>query len=211
MVGLYRPSTPPGMPPPSARRKSSKLSFGTVCSSNINRSMEAHVRLQNAGMWSMHPLNVMDTIILVWSSFLLRPSHTQLTNLYISALHTKWTIFNCNIRHINSNNTHIAGMRVESYGTGTQVRLPGKSAMEPRIFKFGTPYADMYKSLSETPEDVAFFMHNGVLQLCKRGASVKVSCWIGLSWNVRYFFECALNFNRSNQSIIYHILNHLLS
>ena len=65
-------------------------------------------------------------------------------------------------------------MSVESYGTGTQVRLPGKSAMEPRIFKFGTPYADMYKSLSETPEDVAFFMHNGVLQLCKRGASVKV-------------------------------------
>jgi RNA polymerase II subunit A C-terminal domain phosphatase SSU72 len=66
-------------------------------------------------------------------------------------------------------------MRVESYGTGTQVRLPGKSAMEPRIFKFGTPYADMYNSLSETPEDVAFFMHNGVLQLCKRGAAVKVS------------------------------------
>ncbi|KAL7492759.1 hypothetical protein ACHAWT_001798 [Skeletonema menzelii] len=115
MVGLHRPSTPPGMPPPSARRRPSKLSFGTVCSSNINRSMEAHVRLQNAGM------------------------------------------------------------RVESYGTGTQVRLPGKSAMEPRIFKFGTPYADMYKSLSETPEDVAFFMHNGVLQLCKRGASVKVA------------------------------------
>ena len=50
MVGLHRPSTPPGMPPPSARRRSSKLCFGTVCSSNINRSMEAHVRLQNAGM-----------------------------------------------------------------------------------------------------------------------------------------------------------------
>jgi RNA polymerase II subunit A C-terminal domain phosphatase SSU72 len=66
-------------------------------------------------------------------------------------------------------------MRVESYGTGTQVRLPGKSAMEPRIFKFGTPYAEMYRSLSATPEDEAFFVHNGVLQLCKRGASVKVS------------------------------------
>ena len=65
-------------------------------------------------------------------------------------------------------------MRVESYGTGTQVRLPGKTAMEPRNFKFGTPYSEMYKSMSETPEDTAFFTHNGVLQLCKRGASVKV-------------------------------------
>lgn len=37
-----------------------------------------------------------------------------------------------------------AGLRVESYGTGTQVRLPGRTAMEPRIFKFGTPYEDMY-------------------------------------------------------------------
>ena len=69
-------------------------------------------------------------------------------------------------------------MRVESYGTGTQVRLPGKSAMEPRIFKFGTPYAEMYRSLSATPEDEAFFVHNGVLQLCKRGAAVKVGKYI---------------------------------
>lgn len=64
---------------------------------------------------------------------------------------------------------------MESYGTGTQVRLPGKSAMEPRIFKFGTPYSEMYRSLSETPEDKEFFSQNGVLKLCKRGSSVKVS------------------------------------
>jgi hypothetical protein len=53
-------------------------------------------------------------------------------------------------------------------------RLPGKSAMEPRIFKFGTPYEEMYNSMSATPEDEAFFVHNGVLQLCRRGAAVKV-------------------------------------
>jgi len=47
--GLHRASTPPGIPPPEANRQPSKLSFGTVCSSNINRSMEAHVVLQNAG------------------------------------------------------------------------------------------------------------------------------------------------------------------
>lgn len=81
-----------------------------------------------------------------------------------------------NTTSLQNNNitTRVAGLVVESYGTGTQVRLPGKSAMEPRIFKFGTPYAEMYRSLAVTPEDEAFFLHNGVLQLCKRGASVKV-------------------------------------
>mmetsp|Transcript_72475 Transcript_72475/g.109341 ORF Transcript_72475/g.109341 Transcript_72475/m.109341 type:complete len:232 (-) Transcript_72475:1440-2135(-) len=108
-----RPSTPPGIPPPEAHRPPSTLSYGVVCSSNINRSMEAHVVLGNAGL------------------------------------------------------------RTESYGTGTQVRLPGRSAMEPRIFKFGTPYEEMYNSLSATPEDEAFFVRNGVLQLCNRGAAVK--------------------------------------
>ena len=83
----------------------------------------------------------------------------------------------CNLllHYISSTlNNNKSGMTVESYGTGTQVRLPGKSAMEPRIFKFGTPYADMYNSMTATPEDVTFFTHNGVLQLCKRGSSVKV-------------------------------------
>lgn len=112
---LPRPSTPPGQPPSSARRPYSKLSFGVVCSSNINRSMEAHLVLGNAGL------------------------------------------------------------TVESYGTGTTVRLPGRSAMEPRIFKFGTPYEEMYSSLAGTPEDEAFFGHNGVLGLCRRGAAVKTA------------------------------------
>jgi Ssu72-like protein len=52
--------------------------------------------------------------------------------------------------------------------------LPGRSAMEPRIFKFGTPYGEMYKSMASTPDDQAFFARNGVLQLCRRGAAVKV-------------------------------------
>lgn len=114
MTKLYIPHTPPGTPPPEAAVKKSQLSFGVVCSSNINRSMEAHLVLSNAGL------------------------------------------------------------TVESYGTGTTVRLPGRSAMEPRVFKFGTPYAKMYESLSATPEEEAFFSRNGVLQLCRRGAAVKV-------------------------------------
>lgn len=45
--------------------------------------------------------------------------------------------------------------------------------MEPRIFKFGTPYEQMYQSLAATPEDAAYFTRNGVLHLCQRGAAVK--------------------------------------
>lgn len=45
--------------------------------------------------------------------------------------------------------------------------------MEPRIFKFGTQYEEMYQSLAATPEDAAYFSRNGVLQLCQRGAAVK--------------------------------------
>lgn len=113
---LPRPVTPTGPPPASAFHNStSRLSFGVVCSSNINRSMEAHVVLTNAHL------------------------------------------------------------RVASYGTGTTVRLPGRTAMEPRIFKFGTPYADMYAQLSATPADAAYFARNGVLALCQRGAAVKVA------------------------------------
>jgi len=110
---LPRPSTPPGIPPLESRRPRSRFSYGVVCSSNINRSMEAHVVLGNAGL------------------------------------------------------------TVESYGTGSQVRLPGRTAMEPRVFKFGTPYEKMYESLALSQEDAAFFERNGVLQLCQRGAAVK--------------------------------------
>jgi len=66
-----------------------------------------------------------------------------------------------------------AGLTVESYGTGTNVRLPGRTAMEPQIFKFGTPYNEMYASLAM--QDETFYANNGVLNLCRRGASVKVA------------------------------------
>ena len=128
---LHRPSTPTGIPPLSAYRGENQenqnnssdnnentkqqLSFGVVCSSNINRSMEAHLVLNNAGL------------------------------------------------------------QCASYGTGTQVRLPGRTAMEPKIFKFGTPYSEMYNSLSQNPTDAQYFYRNGVLQLCQRGAAVKQS------------------------------------
>ena len=67
-------------------------------------------------------------------------------------------------------------MENEAFLTLTHLdSLPGRSAMEPRIFKFGTPYEEMYKSMSATPDDAAYFSKNGVLQLCRRGAAVKTA------------------------------------
>jgi len=112
-----RPSTPPSAAPGFNKRErvkgGSKVSFATVCSSNINRSMEGHLILENAGL------------------------------------------------------------TVLSYGTGTVVKLPGKTSMEPRVFKFGTDYGNMYESLAK--EDYGFFTQNGVIPLCRRGAAVKAS------------------------------------
>jgi hypothetical protein len=62
---LPRPSTPPGIPPPDARRPPSKLSYGVVCSSNINRSMEAHVVLGNAGMLVLRAF-LFICVVLLW-------------------------------------------------------------------------------------------------------------------------------------------------
>jgi RNA polymerase II subunit A C-terminal domain phosphatase SSU72 len=67
----------------------------------------------------------------------------------------------------------IVSLGLSLFGFTLMSRLPGRSAMEPRIFKFGTPYADMYNSLSATADDTVFFQRNGVLQLCRRGAAVK--------------------------------------
>lgn len=47
--------------------------------------------------------------------------------------------------------------------------------MEPKIYRFGTPYSEIYNNLSATPEDEAFFVRNGVLSLCRRGAAVKIA------------------------------------
>ncbi|KAL6905562.1 hypothetical protein ACP4OV_003163 [Aristida adscensionis] len=90
-----------------------KWRFAMVCSSNMNRSMEAHSLLGRAGL------------------------------------------------------------DVESYGTGTHVKLPGPSLHEPNVYEFGTPYGAIYDDLRRKDPDL--YKRNGLLPMLKRNTSVKLA------------------------------------
>lgn len=65
----------------------------------------------------------------------------------------------------------LRGYIVRSYGTGSSVKLPGRTIMEPVVFPFNMPYEQMRAQLIE--KDAAMYTSNGVLNMLDRNAKVK--------------------------------------
>ncbi|CAM9518927.1 unnamed protein product [Pylaiella littoralis] len=62
-------------------------------------------------------------------------------------------------------------IRARSFGTGREVKLPGKDSKSPQSFPFGTPYVEIRDFLARQNE--ALFRRNSVLGLLERDATTK--------------------------------------
>ena len=62
-------------------------------------------------------------------------------------------------------------MQVQSYGTSSQIKLPGAAADQPNIYAFGTSYQQMHAELQQA--DAKLYARNGVLAMLQRNMGIK--------------------------------------
>ncbi|KAH8038861.1 hypothetical protein HPB51_003733 [Rhipicephalus microplus] len=114
------------------------LRLAVVCSSNQNRSMEAHAFLRCV-------------VGAVSVSHSVRGWRRETKKMRENGRHSARTGRGTGLSVTQAGNSGEAkkGFKVRSFGSGAQVKLPGSAPDKPNVYDFGVTYEQMYQDLME--------------------------------------------------------------